>query len=133
MKFLLDSDICVELLRWREPVVSRVRRHSPADLAITTMTLAELEYGVLRHPRPEIARARLDTLLSEPIEILVFDSAAATVHAELRHAIRARPIGAHDLIIASIAVARGIVLVTRNLREFERVPDLAVEDWTKPE
>jgi tRNA(fMet)-specific endonuclease VapC len=97
------------------------------------MTLAELEYGVLRHPKPEIARARLDTLLLEPIEILVFDSAAATVYAELRHAIRAHPIGAHDLIIASIAVARGIVLVTRNLREFERVPDLAVEDWTKPE
>lgn len=132
MTYLLDSDICVEMLRRRQPVAGRVERHSPADLAITTITEAELEYGILRHPSPEGARARLDRFLGSPIEILPFDRAAAPVHARLRLELRSQPIGPHDLMIASVALANQLVLVTHNTREFIRVPGLQIEDWTRP-
>ena len=131
MIYLLDSDVCVEVLRRREPAAGRVACESPGDLAIAAMTQAELAYGILRHRNPTGARARLDHFLSAPIEILPFDREAALVHARLRDALRAQPIGPHDLIIASVAVAYRLILVTRNVPEFERVPGLTVEDWTK--
>lgn len=132
MTYVLDSDICVELLRRREPVSSRVEAQSPADLAITTMTEAELEFGVIRHSNPERARARLDRFLATPIDVIPFDRAAARTHAQVRYALRAQPIGPHDLIIASIALAYQMILVTHNIKEFRRVPGLKVEDWTEP-
>lgn len=132
MIYLLDSDICIEVLRRREPVAGRVAHHSPADLAIASMTEAELEYGVLRDPHPERARARLDRFLSAPIPVIPFDLTAARVHARLRDALRSQPIGRHDLIIASVAVANHLVMVTHNTREYGRVPGLAIEDWTLP-
>jgi tRNA(fMet)-specific endonuclease VapC len=129
--YLLDSDLCIEVLRRREPVASRVEGVSPADLAIATMTEAELEYGVLRHPHPNGARERLDRFLATPVQVLSFDRSAARAHAHLRDALRRQPIGPHDLIIASVAVANDLILVTRNQREFGRVPGLALEDWTE--
>jgi tRNA(fMet)-specific endonuclease VapC len=129
--YLLDSDICIEALRRREPVASRVAQASPADLTMASMTRAELEFGVLRHPNPKGARLRLDRLLSAPIEVLPFDSRAAPIHARVRDALRDRPIGPHDLIIASVALAHGLTLVTHNTSEFRRVPDLTIEDWTQ--
>lgn len=133
MIYLLDSDTCVELLRRREPTASSVEAHSPADLAISTVTEAELEYGILLHPNPEGVRARLDRLLAAPIEILPFDRGAARVHARVRAELRPHPIGPHDLIIASVALTHRLVLVTHNTREFRRVPGLRIEDWTEPE
>lgn len=133
MIYLLDSDICVEVLRRRKPAASRVEGHSPADLAISTMTEAELEYGVRRHPHPDRARARLDRFLAAPIEVVPFDRTAAPIHARVRDTLRAQPLGPHDLIIASVALAHGLILVTHNTSEFERVPGLTVDDWTRPE
>jgi tRNA(fMet)-specific endonuclease VapC len=129
--YLLDTDICVEVLRRRGPAARRVEETSPADLAISVMTEAELEYGVIRHPDRARARARLDRLLEAPIEILPFDRPAARIHARVRHDLRATPIGPHDLIIAAIALAGGLTIVTHNVAEFARVPGLTVEDWTR--
>lgn len=131
MIYLLDTDICVELLRRRKPVVGRIQRASPADLTVSAMTLAELEYGILLHPTPEGARARLDHFLAAPIEVLPFDGSVAPIHARLRAQLRSQPIGAHDLIIAAVALAHELVLVTHNVREFTRVDGLRVEDWTE--
>jgi tRNA(fMet)-specific endonuclease VapC len=108
-----------------------VARASPADLAIATMTEAELEYGVLLHPSPAGARLRLDRFLASPIEILPFDRECTTKHAQVRAQLRSQPIGPHDLIIASVALAHGLILVTNNVREFQRVPGLRIEDWSR--
>ncbi len=92
------------------------------------MTEAELAYGVLASGDREGNAARTRLLL-EPLEILPFDSDAARAHARIRWAVRKLPIGERDLVIASVAVARGLTLVTGNQREFRRVPELAMEDW----
>jgi len=94
------------------------------------MTEAELGYGVLASRDRESNAARTGLLL-EAMEILPFDSDAAQAHARIRWAVRKLPIGERDLVIASVAVARGLTLVTGNHREFRRVPDLALENWLK--
>lgn len=132
MAYLLDSDTCIWVMREREPVMSRVRGESPVDLAVASMTVAELRFGVLASAAPERTRARLDALLGAPLEVLPFDREAARCHADIRHAVRAQPIGERDLVIASVAVANGLTLVTGNVREFSRIPDLKIEDWTRP-
>ena len=93
------------------------------------MTEAELCYGAWRSRDPAEARRSVAAFLG-PLVRLPFDSEAAEHHAELRFALRAHPIGDRDLVIASVAVAQGLALVTHNTQEFSWVPDLAVEDWT---
>lgn len=129
MKYLLDTDACIWLLREREPLFSRVRRCSPAELAVASMTEAELRYGALGSSDPGGATARIDALLSAPVEVLPFGREAARRHASIRHDLRARPIGERDLVIASVAAARELVIVTGNAREFDRVAGIETEDW----
>lgn len=127
-RYLLDTDTCVSALRGRRPVLDRLQSLSPGDVCISSMTEAELGYGVLAS-RDREGNASRTRLLLEPMEILAFDSDAAQTHARIRWAVRKLPIGERDLVIASVAVARGLTLVTGNRREFRRVPDLALESW----
>lgn len=94
------------------------------------MTVAELRYGALNSRDPDGDTARVEAFLA-PIEVLSFDRDAARRHAELRYALRHQPIGERDLVIASVAVARQLTLVTRNQREFGRIAELSLEDWTE--
>ena len=128
--YLLDTDICVWAIRGRGPASARVRALSPDELAVSSVTEAELWFGVLRHGAPA-NRIATEAFLEEVGTVIPFDSDAARRHASLRFATRAQPISEHDLIIASIAVASGLTLVTGNVREFSRVPGLKVEDWTR--
>ena len=132
MRYILDTDICIWVLRQREPVFSRVRALSPDDLAVTAMTEAELRYGARNCSDPTAGMARVETFLSAPIESLPFASDAARWHAELSYALRPTPIGERDLVIASVAVANGHTFVTRNTAAFARVPGLICQDWTTP-
>lgn len=130
MRYLLDTDTCIEILRRREPVASRARAQSPEDVAVSAMTEAELRFGALRSGDPKRSLASVDAFLSAPVEIIPFDCDAAAYHAAVRLALLAQPIGERDLVIAATARARDLTLVTRNRRHFERVPELSVEDWT---
>ncbi|MGQ0561836.1 MAG: type II toxin-antitoxin system VapC family toxin [Gemmatimonadota bacterium] len=128
--YLLDTDTCVWALRNHPRVKERLRAVSPEGIATTMITEAELRYGSLGSRDPAGDLQRVEAWLSAPIQVLPFDRAAAAVHSRVRYALRAQPIGAHDLLIASITLSAGRVLVTSNLREFRRVPGLEVEDWT---
>ena len=132
MKYLLDTSPCIEFLRRPGPVTTRLAAESPDDLAIDAVVLLELEAGVFRHPSPSRERARIDRLLALGVVVLPFDAAAARHAARLEHELRAQPIGTFDRLIAAVALARGSILVTRNVREFARVPGLPVEDWGVP-
>lgn len=128
MTHLLDSDVCVWLLRGRPGVRARATAHLPGDLAVASMTEAELRYGVLAGTRPG-GMALVEALLAE-VRVLPFDRAAARMHTEIRLALRRQPIGPGDLVIASVALAHGLVVAMGNVREFGRVPGLVVEEWT---
>ena len=127
---MLDTDTCIGVLRRREPVSERVRSHSPEDLAVSAMTVAELRFGALNSSDPERTLEAVEALLSAPLEVVPFGDDAAWEHAEARLVLRARPIGERDLVIAATALAGGFAIVTGNIRHFQRVPGLVVEDWT---
>lgn len=128
MSILLDTDTCVFALRRREAVLRHLRRHAPENVAVATMTEAELWYGAARSNAPT-DRARDVTAFLAPLRRLAFDSAAAVEHARLRQELRHSPIGERDLVIASVAVSHRLTLVTHNVDEFSRIEGLRVVDW----
>ena len=125
---LLDTDTCVFALRHHAGVLERLRALSPDDVAVCVVTEAELEYGVLASRDPARSRRSVEAFLA-PIASLPFESGAAPLHAAIRLALKSKPIGERDLIIAAVALAHDATLVTHNGREFGRVRGLRVEDW----
>lgn len=130
MKYVLDTNTCIYALKLQGRVTDRLRDHSPDEIGATIITVAELWFGARKSARPEATRREIDAFLG-PLGVLPFDRGAAEAYAGLRFALEraGRPIGERDLLIASIAVARGLTVVTHNVSEFGRVPGLATEDW----
>lgn len=127
-RYVLDTDMLVDLLRKRGRAHAHLQLMSPDDVAVTAMSLAELEYGALGSADPRANRAAYMTLVS-PLRVLVFGRRAALVHADLRLKLRSVPIGPADLIIAAITLAARATLVTANTNHFGRVPGLVLENW----
>ena len=133
MTYLLDTDICVFIIKKKSLAAMKMVQSKPArEIAVSAISLAELEYGVLRSRDRERNRAALVEFLS-PFAILEFDRAAAVEYGRIRSLLEAgkKPIGPMDLLLAAQAKSRGLVLVTNNEREFQRVEGLRVENWAR--
>ena len=130
MTRLLDTDMIVDALRGRLGASRRLEASSPDDFRIPSVTIAELFYGAERSANPTRAHAVWRAFVA-PFQVVPFDREAAERHGRLRFALRRRPIGERDLLIAAIAVANRLAVVTRNIREFGRVPGLRVEEWAE--
>jgi len=130
VRYLLDTNTCIYALKGQGRVVSRMRELAPDDLGIGVISVAELWFGASKSRRPEATRREIDAFL-EPLEIVPFDLAAADAYASTRRELEraGRPIGERDLLLASIALARGLAVVTHDTSEFGRVPGLRSEDW----
>lgn len=113
---------------------NHLRRAEASDLPIlvSSIVLFELWHGVFRSDRPTENAERLNLLLGGAVQLLPFEPEDATVAAKLRTALEGggMPIGPYDLLIAASALRHAATLVTVNTREFSRVPNLALEDWT---
>lgn len=134
MKYLLDTNICVFVIRQKpQRVVQRFQQQQPDDLAISTVTLAELRYGADKSSDPNKNHAALDAFLA-PLEVTPFDADAAERYGRVRADLEGRgvPIGPLDTMIAAHALSLNVPLVTNNTREFSRVAGLTVQDWTTP-
>lgn len=132
--WMLDTNICIALIKRQPPeLISRLRKHKPGDVSISSITLAELRFGVSKSKQVERNRAALDQFLL-PLEILAFDDAAADCYGQIRAAleIKGTPIGPLDMLIASHALSLNAAIVTNNVREFSRVEGLRVENWLDP-
>lgn len=133
IRFLLDTDFCIELIRGRAPaVLSRLRRRKVGTIGISAITLAELQFGVARSTDPAKNTIALAHFCA-PLEICPFDHEAASAYGPIRAALAqvGTPIGPLDTLIAAHAVALEVTVVTNNEREFRRVPGLRVENWLK--
>jgi len=130
LRYLLDTDLCIRVLRDR-PQALRARFNAEADgLAISTIVLTELLHGAAKSARPEHNRREVERFAAR-LEVLAFDADAAGHAADIRAALerRGQIIGGYDLLIAGHARSRGLVVVTGNLGAFERVEGLRVETW----
>jgi len=133
VKYLLDTNICVFLIRRKSAtVLTRFGQFGIDELGVSAVTLAELRYGADKSRRPEQNHAALDEFLV-PLAVVDFDSQAAAHYGRLRAELERRgtPIGPLDTMIAAAALSLGVPLVTNNTAEFSQVPGLRVEDWTR--
>ena len=130
MPYLLDTDVCIDALKHDERVIERLLATPREDVLISVITEAELRTGAAKSSTPSKTLQRVENFLS-PLTLIEFASddaiAYASVRAKLARA--GTPIGPLDTLIASQAVARRLILVTNNEREFRRVPGLSIENW----
>ena len=128
---VLDTNICIHAMKGHRAVVDRLKPISPMDLAVTSVTLAELWFGA-RKSRTPVASRKLQDAFVEPFNTLSFDRDAADHYARIREELEraGTPIGERDQMIAATCRSVGATLITANRREFARVPNLATEDWT---
>ncbi len=133
MHYLLDTDICIYLIKKRPPeILERFRQHSPQDVAISTITLFELEYGVEKSQNPQRSKDALAKFFL-PLNLINLDRSSAIEAAIIRAQLEKKgmPIGPYDLLIAGLARSRDMTLVTNNIKEFERVGSLHLENWVE--
>ncbi len=130
LRYLLDSNLCIRLIRDRQPSLRARFDAEAAALCISTVVLFELEYGAANSGRVAEGQAQVDAF-ARKLRVLEFDAAAARHSGEIRAALRARgqTIGAYDVMIAGHARSLGLTVVTGNLGEFSRVEGLRCEDW----
>jgi tRNA(fMet)-specific endonuclease VapC len=128
MKFMLDSNAVIAVMKGNPVLIGRMKRQSPSDFVISSIVAHELYYGAYRSQRQSENLSRLD-LLQFPV--LEFDREDAVAAGAVRAALAAigQPIGAYDVLIAGQAICRGLTLISRNLREFSRVEGLVAENW----
>ena len=129
MRYALDSNACIALLNDTSPVLSaRARAHPPAEIGLPAPVVFELYYGAYKSTQ---TKRSLELLAEMAFETIPFDATDARVAGSIRNQLEAagRPIGPYDLLIAGQALARGLILVTANTREFQRVGGLDCENW----
>ena len=131
MKYLLDTNVCVDYLTGRfQSVVERVQRSSPDELCVSSVVAAELRYGAEKSAHRRQNHARLEVFLTE-MPVADFDARAASAYGRLRTELEraGAAIGPNDMLIGAHSVSLGLVLVTDNTREFRRIKGLRVENW----
>lgn len=131
LRYMLDTNICIYVIKNRPPALRERFNEHAQDLCISSVTLAELVHGAEKSANRKI---NLDVVegFAARLTVLPFEEKAAAhygqIRAELEH--KGTPIGPYDLMIAGHARGEGLVLVTNNVREFERVDGLRIENWT---
>ncbi|HET7318726.1 MAG TPA: type II toxin-antitoxin system VapC family toxin [Nitrospirota bacterium] len=132
MKYMLDTNICIYLIRQKPPkVLKHSKSHAVGDIGISSITLVELRYGVSKSLHVEKNREALDEFIL-PLEIADFDEKAAREYGEVRAELEraGKPVGSMDMLIGAHALAQGATLVTNNTREFRQIKNLKIVDWS---
>ncbi len=130
LKFMLDTNIVIYTIKNRPEQARRAFSQREGQMCISSVTWGELVYGAERSSQPERNLADIEGLAAR-LEVVSFDDQAATHFGQLRAELYSigRPIGTYDMMIAGHARALGLILVTNNTKEFERVPGLRLENW----
>ncbi len=133
MKYMLDTNICIYIIKKKPVQVFLIfNALKVGDVCISSITLAELEYGVYKSQFPERNKLALANFLA-PITILPFSDRASVYYGNIRADLekRGQVIGAYDLLIAAHALSEGLILVTNNTNEFNRIPNLILKNWAE--
>jgi len=133
MKYMLDTNICIYLIKKRPVhVLDHLQQLDISEVGISSITLSELEYGVeksLLKEQNKIALAKF----TAPLETMPYDNLAAATYGKVRTTLEKKgtPIGALDILIAAHAISLNVTLVTNNEKEFRKIPSLKIQNWVK--
>jgi tRNA(fMet)-specific endonuclease VapC len=131
VKFLLDTNAVIALLKQHEILLARLRCQEPQDFGIPSIVAHELFYGAFKSQHVSVNLSRLEQLQFEVVDFSREDAReAGEIRAKLAAA--GSPIGPYDVLVAGQALSRNLVLITRNTNEFRRVHGLRFEDWETP-
>ncbi len=133
MTYMLDTNICIYAMKNKpEQVLQRLKKELNSGVCISSITLAELEYG-MKHSSNPVKNEQALLRFLVPLSVLPFGTTAASEYGEILTYLQSigTPIGSLDMLIAAHARSEDMILVTNNVREFERVPDLDVENWVE--
>lgn len=133
MKYLLDTNICIYIINNRPSrVIKKVRKFKPGEIGISVITLSELQKGVSKSLHKKKNQQALDHFMSV-FKVLPFEIPEAKVYGDIAARLekRGQIIGGNDLFIAAHSLSRKLTLVTSNVREFNRVDGLKVENWVE--
>ncbi len=129
--YLIDTNTCI-FLKNKKPihVLEKLKSALNRDVFLSSVTIAEMQFGVYNSQNIEKNRISLTEFLA-PFQIIDFDDRDAEYFGKIRAKLKQRGelIGPYDMLIAAQAVARKLILVTNNTKEFARVPELVIEDW----
>jgi tRNA(fMet)-specific endonuclease VapC len=131
IRYLLDTNICIYLIKKHPPeVLARFQQIQIKQLHIPTITLFELYYGIEKNNSQQRNLSALESFIA-PLTVVDFTLDAAKKAAKIRNYLQKQgtPIGAYDIQIAAIALSLNMTLLTNNIREFERVKGLKLENW----
>ena len=131
MNFLLDTNICIYIIKQKPPeVLEKFQAYNVGDLGISSIYVAELEFGVYKSKFPERNQQALEQFLL-PLTIVDFDADAANMYGKIRAILEKQgtPIGSLDTLIAAHALSLGVTLITNNVKEFSLIPNLKLENW----
>ena len=130
LKFMLDTNICIFTIKNRPQEVREAFKRHSGQMSISTVTLMELIYGAEKSSNPERNLADVEAFAAR-LEVLKYDPEAAAHTGQLRAELArvGQQIGPYDQMIAGHARSQGLIVVTNNRGEFDRVPGLRVEDW----
>jgi len=133
LTYLLDTNIVSYWMRGDRRLIAKIRSCKPYDLSISTVTLAEIYYGIGKSPVKKAVRRRKIDLICAQLKIHPFDEAAAEMYSIARAQLEngGTIISERDLQIASIALSRKLTVVTHNVKEFARIKNLLIEDWAE--
>lgn len=128
--FVLDTNTLIYFFKGQGRIAERLLSIPPAEIAVPAVVAYELEVGIAKSSQPTKRRRQLDELLGA-ISVWSFDRSAASAAATIRARLEAKgePIGTLDILIAGTALSKRAILITRNEREFKRVPGLSVANW----
>ena len=131
MRYMLDTNICIyAMLGGSEHLDRRLDQCDIGDLVMSAITLGELEVGFAKSGSPDLARSDAAAVLSA-VSVMPFDEEAARAFGRIQAAAPSRR-GAYDRQIAAHAIALGVALVTNNEKDFDDIPEVVVENWTRP-
>lgn len=133
MSFLLDTNICIYIIKKKpQSVIDKLNRLEFNQISISSITVAELEYGVCKSSMPDRNRTSLNEFLI-PFAIVNFDSTASVMYGIIRSELERKgiPIGSLDMLIAAQAMSLDVTLVTNNEKEFSRIDGLKIENWAR--
>jgi tRNA(fMet)-specific endonuclease VapC len=133
MKYILDTNICIYIIKQKPQVVfEKFKQHIPGEIGISSITSAELQYGVNKSMNVQRNQIALNQFLI-PLEIFNFDFEASIEYGKIRSELEkaGTPIGPLDMLIAAHARSLNMTLITNNEKEFSRVSNLKIENWAK--
>jgi len=131
MKYMLDTNICIGLIRQKpQKLIRRLTRCAPGEVGVSSITIAELAHGANKSNQVEQNLTALEQFLL-PIEVADFDQRASAAYGVVRAFLEreGKVIGSMDMLIGAHALSLGVTLVTNNVDEFQRITKLKIEDW----